>query len=347
MLVFTEKDLSDILRDYRIPHPVISHTILLHQNCDITEQKDKQLKLIIRVDLAEHTPVVVKFRGGCDERHRLHIIEEQTVFSNIIRENGIITPKYYMANSSFATEYNFYGFQGVVTVEDYCENEIKLVDKHISYLTGELLAQTHTISERNQCHIYSNKIIFDPLTENDLYDYDEFKNTQDKLDQQELTLFSAICSEFDKKFKSIEPLRNCPRYAVQGDVSLCNTYLTEEGKIGLFDFNCSGDSVLFFDAVMQGWFVAHLMDYAQPMDDAGANELAKAFLEGYSKIRPFTDTEKDLAKILYTIISALDCRIIYYEGGLLDAIEKKDHDLIYQILEKIHNIITSDTIMAT
>ena len=65
----------------------------------------------------------------------------------------------------------------------------------------------------------------------------------------------------------LSPLKECKKYAVQGDISNCNLYQNASEEIGVFDFNRSGDNILFCDAVMQAVFEARLMDYPKNKDN--------------------------------------------------------------------------------
>ena len=114
---------------------------------------------------------------------------------------------------------------------DLVENEIKRVNEHTAYLTGRQLARTHDISEKNDCHV-KNEVIFDFFAANDLFDVDEFRGLAGKLPEKEKERAVKLIHFADDIYAKLAPIRFRPRYAVQGDISDCNTYLTPDGNIG-------------------------------------------------------------------------------------------------------------------
>lgn len=339
MLKISRQAIKSILNSYDIFADVLSVEELLRYDCDVTEQDKKEIKLILKICFSSYPPVVIKFRGGNTNRNRQFVIEAQSEFADILRNNGIPTPKYYKNGDSFSTAYESDGYFTVVTVEDFCENEITSVDNEIAYETGELLSLAHNISEANDCHV-PNEVIFDPFHRNDLFDFNEFSKIKDMLFDRDKDIHDKICAKYHERMKRLEVIKERKKYAVQGDLSDCNTYIAVNGQVGMFDFNCSGDNILFCDAVMQGWFVAHLMDYSQPITKEYSDMLAKCFFDGYSKYRPFSDIEKELILDLYSIISAFDCRLVKYnEDSLCNAVERKDMKLVSDILNSVYHLI--------
>lgn len=339
MLNLSCREIQSILNRYHIFADIISIEELLRYDCDVTEQDKKEIKLILKIVFPAHHPVVIKFRGGNAERNRQFVIEAQTEFADILRNNGIPTPLYYKSGNSFSVTYEIQGYFTVVTVEDFCENEITLVDDKIAHKTGELLALAHNISETNDCHI-PNKVIFDPFEDNDLFDFRAFSKIKDKLSDKDKNVYDKICASYHARVKKLEAIKGRRKYAVQGDLSDCNTFMADNSTVGMFDFNCSGDAVLFCDAIMQGWFVAHLMDYKHAITNEYSDSLATNFFDGYSKHRPFSEIERKLIGDLYAIISAFDCRVMEYnEDSLRNAVERNDMKLVSEILLKTLGVI--------
>ena len=172
-------------------------------------------------------------------------------FSETLRENGFETPRHYTSDGSFALTRDFEGCPLTITLEDFAENEIKAVNEHTAFLTGRQLARTHDISEKNDCHV-KNSVIFDFFDENDLFDVDGFRSLAEKLPANERERAAGLLRFADGISGKLGKIKSRPRYAVQGDISECNTYLTPDGNIGFFDYNCAGENILFADAVMQG-----------------------------------------------------------------------------------------------
>lgn len=56
-----------------------------------------------------------------------------------------------------------------MTAEEFVENEVTVVDLGTARKTGELLAKTHSIAEKNDLHV-NNRVLFDPVADfNDLF----------------------------------------------------------------------------------------------------------------------------------------------------------------------------------
>lgn len=124
------------------------------------------------------------------------------------------------------------------------------------------------------------------------------------MEDENIHLYQQIEASYQRRMETLAPLRERERYAVQGDVSDCNLFVTEDGGIGLFDFNRCGDNILFCDAVMQGVFESRLMDYDRELTETYSEELFTRFLRGYHSVKPFSDTEISMIPHMYAIITA-------------------------------------------
>ena len=199
--------------------------------------------------------------------------------------------------------YSINGYDVVVTVEDFKDGEIKTVDPKTAEDTGELLARMHDIAEANDFHVDS-EVLFDPLAPNDLFFFEAFEKKKDRLIAIDSGLYDSIIRRHDELISHIATLGTEPRYAVQGDISDCNLYRTEDDRLGVFDFNRCGDNDLFFDTVMQAVFEARLMDYPEELGEQREEIIFSSFLEGYQKIRPFVERQKEVFPYLYALIDA-------------------------------------------
>ncbi|MDE7299474.1 MAG: hypothetical protein K2N94_11690 [Lachnospiraceae bacterium] len=336
MLTVNKKILDKILSLYGICGQALSVEELLRYDCEVGEQDREELRLILKVSFGSKSPVVIKFRGGCEGRNARPVIAQQTEFADCRLRNCIPTSRYYKSGQNFAVPMRIEGYDTVITVEDYVENEITAVDEQIAQKTGSLLAMTHNISEQFDFHI-ENPVIFDPFNDwNDLFDFESFYELAPHFASDDKVLFERICDAYHAKKKLLEPLRQRKRYAVQGDLSDCNTFLSANGEIGLFDFNCGGDTVLFGDAVMQGWFVAHLMNYTCPQTEEYSRRLFESFMDGYRSRRSISEEEEAMIPAFYSLITAFDCRTIRHnEKNLCSAAENGDGELVSGLLQEI------------
>ena len=182
-------DVENILKDYHIILKIRQISELQRYNYEQDDPDSKEVRLIIKVDLEESSPLVIRFKNESDVT--IEIIENQSLFADILRNNGIITPYQYKTDGRFAKWYRISGYDVIVTVEQFVENEIKIVDASIAKKTGVLLAKMHTISENKNLHVH-NEVLFDPFEYNDLFDFEGFKSLESTLENEDKVLFQNI-----------------------------------------------------------------------------------------------------------------------------------------------------------
>lgn len=335
MFKISLSDISKILLDYSIGENATGFSELQRYDYDGNNAGSKNVRLIIRVDLEGRSPVVMRFKN--ENNVNEEIVEAQSRFAETLLSKGIITPHNYCTGGKFAKRYCINGYDVIVTAEDFCENEVRVVDNETACLTGQLLARMHNISEQDELKL-GLKTLFDPLDRNDLFDISVFSDNKERLRAIDPFLYDEIEKITDSYLKRVSIFKDERRYAVQGDISLCNLYLTAEGKIGVFDFNNSGDNVLFYDAVMQAVFEATLMDYK---DDASADreqEILSAFLNGYNSIRPFTDKQMEALPVFRALITAFENgRMSYHDGNLRELISSNRTEEILACMKTIRS----------
>ena len=333
MFNITIENVESILRDYHIVAEIRSVSELQRYHYERNDPNSKEVRLIVKVDLEDASSLVIRFKN--EEDVTLELIESQSRFADVLKQNGIITPTQYRANGRFANWYSIGGYDVIVTLEQFVENEIKIVDETIAKKTGELLAKTHTIAEQNNLHI-DNDVLFNPFSHNDLFAFDAFMSLEHLLEGEDKILFDKIVDAYKAHMEVLAPLKKRPMYAVQGDISDCNLYLTHQGTVGIFDYNRSGDNILFCDAVMQSIFEARLMDYPENKDDDFEAKVLASFLEGYCSVRSFTEEEQKLYPHLCAIIDAFwSSDIRWNEDSLLNAHKAGDTESVRRWLSEI------------
>ena len=310
-------DIQNILQDYNIGNKFKASSEMQRFHYEHIDPQLKQVRLIIKVDFEDCSPVVIRFKNETDVS--IELIESQSRFADMLKQNGIFTPTQYKTAGHFARWYSINGYDVIVTIEDFVDNEINVVDAVIAKNTGKMLAKTHTISEKNDFHI-DNDVLFNPFTQNDLFAYDDFASLRPFLSGQEKILFDKITDKYNLYIEILSPLKSRKKYAVQGDISSNNLFMTKSGEVGLFDFNRAGDNILFCDAVMQAVFEARLMDYPENASKNYEAEILSAFLEGYCSVRKFTEEEQQMYPYLYSIINAFwSMDIIWDENSLINS----------------------------
>lgn len=322
MFVVNHTDIDSVLRDFGIFLEIKCISELQRYDYEKNDPSKKEVRLIVKVELESGLPLVIRFKNESDVT--IEIIESQSRFADVMRKNGILIPYQYQSGGAFAKWYQINGYDVIVTVEQFAENEIKLVDAMIAEKTGELLAKMHSISEENNLHV-CNKVLFDPFAVNELFDFESFKSLETALSDNERVLFDKIVQKYNAYMDVLAPLKRQPKYAVQGDISNCNLYQTCTGGIGIFDFNRCGDNNLFCDMVMQAVFEARLMDYPNDSMDDVETDILASFVKGYCSIRSFSDEQQNWYLYLYAIINAFwSSDIKWSDGSLTNAVKNKN-----------------------
>lgn len=302
MFEITRTDIERILKDHNISSEIDNFVELQRYNYEHLGPESKEVRLIVKVLLKDTSSLVIRLKNERDVT--LELLESQCRFADTLKNNGVLTPAQYQAEGRFAKWYCIGGYDVIVTVEEFVENEVAVVDQETARKTGELLAKTHSIAEQNDLHV-NNRVLFDPFGEfNDLFAYDDFKSLENELDIECKEIFDSITAKYNEYMDILVPLKNAPRYAVQGDISDCNLYLAPSGDLGIFDFNRSGDNSLYCDAVMQGVFESRLMDYPEDAPSDYESQILAAFWDGYWSVRPFSEDEQRWYPYLCSIIRA-------------------------------------------
>ncbi len=333
MFIITENNINTILRDYHIYAECSSFAELQRYHYEEDDPKSRKVRLIVKAELEDGRSLVLRFKS--EEDAPKDVIEAQSRFAALLYEHGLETPKVYASDGAFARAYSINGYDVIVTVEDFKNGEITTVDPQTAEDTGELLARMHNIAEENDLHVDS-EVLFDPLASNDLFFYESFEKRKERLLEIDSELYNSIVRKHDDLISHIVPLGEEMRYAVQGDISDCNLYRSEAGKIGIFDFNRCGDNNLFFDAVMQAVFEARLMDYPEELVGHQEEVIFSSFLKGYQHIRPFTAKEKEVFPYLYALITSFwGVHMYYADSSCKRTVDEADDAAVHNWMENI------------
>lgn len=339
MFEVTMEQLAAVLRDFGITAAPVSMQELQRYHYEKADPDSKEVRLIVKAILSDGRAVVVRFKNEHDVTREL--IESQSRFAALLRANGIATPALYSAGEDYARWYSLSGYAVIVTVEEFVEGEVRIVNEEVARKTGALLARTHCIAEAHDCHV-DNAVLFDPMAANDLFNHASFTEHAAQLSAIAPELYVGIECEYGKYMTRLDWMRSEPRYAVQGDISDCNLYHTSDGSIGMFDFNRCGDNTLYGDAIMQAVFEARLMDYPDGCAADNEQRILSAFLRGYDSMRPFTAQQREAFPYLYAIISAFWASDVRWsDDSLLSALKKGDSDGVRRRMIEMHGRLTT------
>lgn len=300
MLTVGKNDLQAVLADFGVRENLAGTEELLRYDYE-DDPAGKSVRLMLKCSFADRGPLVVKLK--CEDGVTGELMAAQAAFSERLAARSVRTAAFYRAGDSYVLDRTLGGYEVLVTVEDFRPGEITCVTADLAERTGGLLARTHEIARRDGCHV-NGPVLFDFFDRNDLFSYETFRELRGRLAGGELARWDGIEAAYRRHMAALAPLRERDRYAVQGDVSNCNLFLTEDGELGLFDFNRCGDNVLFCDAVMQGVFESRLMDYDRELTEEYAGELFARFLRGYHRVKPFSAEELSMLPHMYAVIDA-------------------------------------------
>lgn len=328
-----------ILHDYGIQSKVHSFSELQRDDNKEHNPKLKEVRLIIKVELNNGSAVVIRFKNELGVS--LALVEKQSQFAVLLKENGVETPTLYRNKDGFAKWYCINDYDVLVMVEEFVTGELCYITTEIAEKTGELLAKMHTIAERNHFHV-ENKVLFNPFAENELFTVSDFFAYKEELCIIDQDLYQGIVEKYKEYNDILSELQKEPSYAVQGDISNCNLYQTEKGVLGIFDFNRCGDNNLYCDAIMQAVFEARLMDYPKNYGKEREQKILTAFLKGYKKKRPFSNLHQKMYPYLYAIIDAFwSADIKWKEHSLLQELERGNQKVVCMWLKEIYQRISN------
>ena len=323
---------------------VIEKVLMLYGfEAAITEQKsyihaieeNGWLKLILRVTLASGKMLVIKILHEDDDfATEMQKVENQSIFSELMRSHGIKTPARYQANGKYSNAFTYHDLPCMVTVEDWCGEEITEITTDTAYQIGELMARMHTISLTNKCEI-GHRTLFSAAYWNDVDCFPEFCDiTKDeKLDHEVVAQIKAVR---DQKLEIIRAVwETLPKTAVQGDISINNLIHSEDGLI-VFDYNNAGDEVLISDLVMEGLLTAYEMELPDGTPVSYREKIFPALLKGYLSVRSLSEAERTTAWEVYTLYHGLwFTRIVYNDDSLDLLVKKGDYDTANRLLKRM------------
>ena len=181
----------------------------------------------------------------------------------------------------------------MVTVEDWCGEEITEINTDIAYEVGKLMARMHSLSLDQNCRI-GHGTLFSAAYWNDVDVFPEFcEITKDEKLNREVV--AQIKSLREEKLGYIRSLwDSLPNAAVQGDISINNLVRRDDG-LTVFDYNNAGDEVLVSDLVMEGLLTAYEMDRPAGAPSGYEEQLFLSLLKGYLSLRPLSEAECNAA----------------------------------------------------
>ncbi len=310
-------------------------------SCFDVDDKNIFIKFVFGINLKDGKHLILKlFREEKDYNHEKTKIEKQSMFSELLRSNGIKTPKRYKNNGLYTTEYMINGKICIATVEDWCGDEIREINTDIAYQIGVLMASVHTIATENNFKIGS-KTLFCAAYENDVNAYSEFCSicTNENLNKDIVSQIQLLHNSRLEKIRSL--WERLPESATQGDFSINNLSMGNDGII-VFDYNNAGDEAMISDLILEGLLVAYEMDLPEGTSESYINKLFLSVLNGYLSVRKLTDIEKEVAWDIYALYQSLwFSKIVHRDNSLKNLVESENFDMANELLNKMLSDISA------
>lgn len=320
--------IEEILKLYGIDERVTAQNAYIH-----AIENDGRMKLIFRITLSSGRALVIKLLHESDDINaEAERVESQSRFSEVMRLSCIKTPMRYKSGGKHVVPFTYHALPCIVTVEDWCGEEIKEISTSIAYQIGCLMARMHSFSLAKGCKIGCGTL-FSAAYENDVDAFASFCKitNNDKLDQAVVKAIKALRDEKLEYLRSVWD--SLPKSAVQGDISINNLVLSDDG-LTVFDYNNAGDEVLISDLVMEGLLTAYEMDLPSGTSEAYREELFPALLRGYLSVRPLSEAESKAAWVAYTLYHGLwFTRILYNDASLEKLVGRGDYTAANALLK--------------
>lgn len=300
--------IQDVFRYYEINKGIEAFKVL----SDVQEWRgDKAaIRMIIQVNLDDGSRMIVKFlneRSFIIDVSKLtistEIIEQQSKFSEMLRENGMIVPRKYDKNGKYCMPYVLSGIEVDVTVEDYLGETIEEFRPKMFKIYGELIGRMHQISLTKDSHI-NFRIVYNEVKENRTDFMKLFIGTDvSKLPKK--IMEEIIQKHNDKKDKILQIWPYLPKSSVQGDIYSCNNVAMTENGIGFYDFNIAADEVLLGD-MLHVWFrTIYDTSNEKQIKEWDLEECFKDYMEGYQLERSWTEIEKKHFSEVYSLLGSI------------------------------------------
>ena len=156
MFCITHKDVASILYDYGVFGEIRNISELQRSYYERDNPDSTEVRLIVKVVLENDSAFVIRFKNENDVH--LELIESQCQFANFLKNNGIPTPTQYQANEKYANWYSIGGYDVIVTLEQFVENEIKVVDEQGDEVIYQKFNDSRKDKSRNNSSVPSSKL---------------------------------------------------------------------------------------------------------------------------------------------------------------------------------------------
>lgn len=341
LMKITYENVSHALKEYEVVESIKEITYLI-ENYKVENSK---AKVIIKVELSDDKAYIIKFILDNETTHNL--IEEQSIFSECMRLNGINTPKRLKNKGKHCTIIPVEGLRYDVTVEEYLGEELTFINSNIVQEIANLMAKMHTISQENNCHIRGNTIWNIFCDKSDISrgfkSFCEYRHNSDyDWSLYNTDLYQSIIDLYEQRLSRLKSIwHKLPCYATQGDYSI-NNLAFKDGRVkGIFDYNIAGDEALVSDMIIEGLFVSYEMDLDNCLIDDDKDRLFKLFVKTYMQCRKLTQIEIKVMNDIYAVVFPFWWTRIIFDSkkSLRKYLEENNTKKVNEFLDETHRLL--------
>lgn len=298
-----EKDISDALKQYGIKGTLRNISYLIEQ---YREGIDPRARVIVKAEIDRSRSYIIKFI--LEPEHTQELIEDQSIFSECMRESGINTAKRFKCGNRYCMLFPVEGLTYNVTVEEYIGEELTFINDKMVEEIAYLMATMHNISQEKNLHIQRNTIwdLFDETKDisRGYKAFCDYRNNQKyNFALYDIKLYEKIINLYKKRLSKLKIVWNkLPKYATQGDYSINNLVYKNDRIDGIFDYNIAGDEILVSDMIIEGLLVSYEMDLDDSLTDNEKDKLFKIFVKKYMEYRDLNEDELNIMDDIYAVV---------------------------------------------
>ena len=257
------------------------------------------LKIVCRISNEAHFPE--------------KIVEQQCIFSEKLRENGIPVARKYKAKSgNYCIMFSVNSLMCCVTLEEYVGTEFKDVSLETFKMLGTLLGKMHFLSEHNPSEINYSTIGSAIRTDSARF--------SKLMVNSGLPIYNCSCiRELGAKHDALvlqlkRVLDDLPHGAVHGDMGVYNNLCIKNEIVSIIDFNLASDDPFLCD--MFSCIYSSIYKNSQKCRLAGI-DIDKAFCQfvlAYRSQRQLSNVEKNVYSTAAALFDGLYyCKAIIEE----------------------------------
>lgn len=274
---------STILQNYGVNNNVKSIDIIQNNESAYRERK------VYSICTSNGNRYICKMSRG---EYTKDIIEMQCKFAMLLFNEKISTARKYDRDGEYVTEFIQNGKSYYLTLEQYIGEDIKQITIDVFAFLGNILGKMHMISENNN-QFSEFTIIKKAILQGNAKFENILKNAN-----MGLPYTSSISECIRRHNRLVDKLKNnwdrLPHGIVHGDLGAFNNLINMGDNIGIIDFNLAADETFLGDVIATFYASLHKYSWREQLSAISEAEAKKVYFKEYTKVRPFTEEEKQI-----------------------------------------------------